>query len=152
MDTNLSILAFELVEILFKNKIDKGGHSYIGHLTRVASSSSDDIDKAIRLLHDVIEDTDYTAIDLINYGFPTEVVTAVEIVSRKNSETYKEFIDRICDSNNTRAIRTKIADLNDNMDLSRIPNPTQRDYDRVLKRYMPAHKQLTQKLQKLEQN
>lgn len=139
---NMTEQAFELVEELFENKVDKGGHPYIQHLLRVSSNVKGKIAKTVALLHDVIEDTDITKEDLIEMGFLEEVVEAVDILSRKENETYNEFIARIISSNNPVAVSVKIADLEDNMDLSRIPNTTQKDIDRVHKRYKPAYEAL----------
>lgn len=141
---NMTEQAFELVEELFENKTDKGGHPYIQHLLRVSSNVKGKIAKTVALLHDIIEDTDITKEDLIEMGFLHEVVDAVDILSRKENETYNEFILRIAASANPLAINVKIADLEDNMDLNRISNATQRDIDRVNKRYKPAYKLLTQ--------
>lgn len=140
---NMTEQAFELVEELFSNKVDKGGHPYIQHLLRVSSNVKGKTAKTVALLHDVIEDTNTTKEDLIKMGFLEEVVEAVDILSRKENETYNEFILRIISSNNPLAIRVKIADLEDNMDLSRISNATQKDIDRVNKRYKPAYESLT---------
>lgn len=141
--------AFELVEELFKDTVDKGGNAYINHLTRVASNLKGDKDKTIALLHDVIEDTDLTKDDLIGIGFSKEIVDAVVILSRKDNETYAEFINRIADSKNSSAIKVKLADLEDNMELNRISKPTSEDIKRVEKRYKPAHAMLTEVLNNL---
>lgn len=146
---NITEQAFELVEQLFEGKVDKGGAPYINHLTRVSSAVKSKTEKTVALLHDVIEDTDTTRKDLIEMGFPIEVVEAVEILSRKKDETYNDFIERIKFSKNKIAITVKLADLEDNMDLSRISNPTQKDINRVKKRYEPSHKLLSITLESL---
>ena len=140
--SNMTEQAFELAEELFKDKTDKGGHPYINHLLRVSSKVKGKTAKTVALLHDVIEDTNTTKEDLIKMGFSEEVVGAVYILSRQENETYNEFILRIIESNNPIAINVKIADLEDNMDLSRISDVTQKDIDRVNKRYKPAYQSL----------
>ena len=142
--------AFELVEDIFKDKLDKGGHPYINHLIRVSSKMKNESDKTIALLHDAIEDADITKDELEEIGFPSYIAETVHIVSRKETETYSEFIDRIIDSNNVSAVKVKIADLEDNMDLSRISNPSQKDFDRIKKRYKPAYTKLKNKLKQME--
>lgn len=141
--------AFELVEILFKDKVDKGGAPYINHLLRVSSMVKGKIEKTVALLHDVIEDTDTTVNDLIEMGFSSEAVAAVEILTRKDDETYTDFIERIKFSGNKIAISVKLADLEDNMNLSRISEPTQKDINRVEKRYKPAYELLSTTLKSL---
>lgn len=138
--------AFELVEKLFEKKLDKGGSPYINHLIKVASKVKCEKEKTIALLHDVIEDTDVSAEDLINLGFPKDIVDSVVIVTRKDDETYSDFIERIANSNDLSAIRVKVADLEDNMDLSRIANHSEDDIKRVEKRYKPAYALLNDKL------
>lgn len=76
-------------------------------------------------------DTDITLDYLRNEGFSEEVLYVLDAVTRRNEETYNEFIDRII--NNKMACYVKLADLRDNMDLSRIENPTQKDYERIEK-------------------
>lgn len=146
---NMTEQAFELVEELFNNKTDKGGHPYINHLLRVSSNVKGKKTKTVALLHDIIEDTDITKEDLIEMGFLEEIVEAVDILSRREKETYNDFILRIISSNNPLAIRVKIADLEDNMDLTRISNATQKDIDRVNKRYKPAYNSLILAAKKL---
>lgn len=141
--------AFELVEELFKDVVDKGGNAYINHLTKVASKVKGDKEKTVALLHDVIEDTSVTKDDLIGMGFSQDVVDAVVILSRKDNETYAEFINRIADSKNSSAIKVKVADLEDNMELNRIAKPTSEDIKRVEKRYKPAYAMLTEVLNNL---
>lgn len=146
---NMTEQAFELVEDIFQNETDKGGHPYINHLIRVSAKMKNKTDKTIALLHDVIEDTSITADDLIKMGYPSEVVDAVCILSRKKDETYSDFIDRIATSNNVSAIKVKLADLDDNMDLSRISKPQEKDLNRVRNRYKPAYNKLTNVLKDL---
>lgn len=146
---NMTEQAFELVENLFEGKVDKGGSPYINHLIRVSSMVKGKIEKTVALLHDIIEDTDTTTDDLIKMGFLPEVVTAVDTLTRKESESYKDFIERINFSKNKTAISVKLADLEDNMNLSRISEPTQKDIDRVKKRYEPAYELLSTTLKSL---
>ena len=142
--------AFELVEDIFKDKTDKGGHPYINHLIRVSSKMQDKSKKTIALLHDIIEDTDITKEDLIKKGFPTTIANAVYILSRQEGESYSNFINRIAESNNMSAIEVKLADLEDNMDINRISNPTEKDHDRVKKRYKPSYEKLQNTLKDIK--
>src|SRR5262249_4397457 len=87
------------------------------------------------VLHDVVEDTPTTLDDLRREGFPQAVVEAVDCLTRREDESYDEFIARI--KPNALARRVKIADLEDNMDLSRIPHPTDKDLARI-ERYRKA--------------
>lgn len=146
---NITEVAFELVEDIFKNKVDKDGYPYINHLLRVSSKMKNKTEKTVALLHNIIEDTDVTAEELLELGFSQDIVDAVCILSRTQNETYAEFIDRIASSQNKSAIKVKLADLEDNMDLTRISRLTEKDIDRVEKRYKPAYEKLSLILTKL---
>jgi hypothetical protein len=83
------------------------------------------------VLHDVIEDSAYTAADLREEGFSDTVLQALEALTRQQGEDYLTFVRRA--GANPLAKRVKLADLIDNMDLSRIPHPTEEDFKRYLK-------------------
>jgi (p)ppGpp synthase/HD superfamily hydrolase len=90
------------------------------------------------VLHDVIEDTDITIDYLKNEGFSEEILSALDALTRRHNETYDEFIERII--TNRLACEIKLADLKDNMNLSRIENPSQKDYERIKKYNKAADK------------
>ncbi len=125
-----------------QGQVDKGGNPYILHPLAVMLSLEDEIERICAVLHDVIEDTDITLEYLKNEGFSNEVLTALDALSRRKDESYDEFIDRII--NNKIACHVKLADLKHNMDLSRIKQPSQKDYDRI-KKYQKAVKALSKK-------
>lgn len=147
---NMTQQAFELVEELFKDRTDKGGHDYVQHLVRVSSGMKPKVKKTIALLHDVIEDTDTTLDDLMEMGYLPEVCEGVDIISRREGESYTDYIQRIINSGNVYVMEIKLADLEDNMNLDRIPHYTQKDVDRVNNRYKPAHKLVSEALRKLK--
>jgi hypothetical protein len=91
-----------------------------------------DGERIVAVLHDVVEDCkEWPLQRLRDEGLPKPLVTALESVTRNDGETYTEFIER----SKTNAIgrRVKAADLRDNMDLSRIENPTEQDHKRTEK-------------------
>ncbi len=94
-------------------------------------SRKNETERICAVLHDVVEDTDITLEYLRNQGFSEEVLTALDALTRRSSENYDEFISRIL--NNKIACYVKLADLCDNMDLSRIRKPSKQDYERVEK-------------------
>lgn len=114
-----------------QGQVDKAGKPYILHPLRLMFSRENEIERICAVLHDVIEDTYITLDYLRNNGFSEEVLTALDCLTRRSSESYDEFITRII--NNKIACHVKLADLYDNMDLSRIENPTKKDYERVEK-------------------
>ena len=136
--------AISIASLAHEGQLDKGGEPYILHPLRVMMKLKDYDLRIIAVLHDVIEDCGLTLDDLVSiYGVPFELARIVDILSRKDNESYDEYIERI--SKNYKAIKVKLADLEDNMDLNRINNPTQNDYDRVVK-YTKAREKLTNKL------
>jgi len=114
-----------------QGQIDKAGQPYILHPLRVMFSRKNETERICAMLHDVIEDTDITLDCLRSEGFSEEILSALDALTRRDSETYDEFIDRII--NNNIASHVKLADLCDNMDILRIKNPTKKDYERIEK-------------------
>lgn len=91
--------------------------------------------KIVAILHDVIEDTPLTLNDLREAGYPEAIVVALDGLTRREDETYEESIERA--ATNPLARQVKIADLRDNMDLTRIAHPTETDHARI-ERYRRA--------------
>jgi (p)ppGpp synthase/HD superfamily hydrolase len=120
-----------------EGQVDKAGESYILHPIRVMLKMSEEYDKIIAVLHDVIEDTSISYEYLRTEGFPEEIIAGIDDVTRREGESYKEFILRA--KLNPRARRVKLADLEDNMDIGRIETPTEADFKR-LKKYKHAKK------------
>ena len=87
-----------------------------------------DDEKIVAVMHDIVEDTNITFDDLQNEGFSDQVISAIQCVTKKG-EDYDSFIKRI--SQNSTATKVKLADLEYNMDLSRLNNITDKDLKRV---------------------
>jgi hypothetical protein len=92
-------------------------------------------ERTVALLHDVVEDTGRTLDDLRNLGYSDEVVAALGCVTKREGETYEDFVERV--ASNPIARRVKLADLEDNMDLRRLTAIQPKDVDR-LNRYLRA--------------
>lgn len=122
-----------------QHQLDKGGHPYLLHPLRVMMQFQDETLQIIAVLHDVIEDSDITPNDLSEQGFTQEMIDAIVALTRQPDETYPEFILRV--SLNPLARQVKIADLRDNMDITRLPELTEKDLNR-LTRYHHALKAL----------
>ena len=82
-------------------------------------------------MHDIVEDTEVTFDDLREFGFSEEIVAGVDSVTRRKGERREAFIYRAKQNDLGRSV--KIADLKENSNLSRIPNPQEKDYKRVEK-------------------
>lgn len=127
-----------------KGQTDKGGQPYILHPIRVMFGCKSLEEKTVAMLHDALEDTPLTAADLTDTGFPSEVVEAVVCLTKEEGEEYDTYIERVC--MNRLAALVKLADLSDNMDLRRLPEPTERDFRR-LERYVRAERRIAQALE-----
>jgi (p)ppGpp synthase/HD superfamily hydrolase len=90
-----------------------------------------DAERIAAVLHDVVEDTDWTLDRLRAEGFAEEVLRAIDHVTRQPGETYEAFVRRA--AADPVASRVKAADIRDNLDLSRIPKPTDHDRARLAK-------------------
>lgn len=138
-----------LSEKLFEGKTDKGGNPYMLHLLSVSYYMESEYDKVVAILHDVIEDTKAKKEELIDLGFPKEIVESVEILTRKTKEDYSAYIERIIASENLTALNVKLSDLKNNMDISRIKNPTTKDFSRIETRYRPAYTKIANKVNEM---
>lgn len=132
--------AIEIAREAHKGQLDKAGCEYIGHPLRVMAAGRSPEEKIAGVLHDVVEDSDWTFEQLESEGFSVEVIEALRCVTRlSESEPYDRFIARI--KGNPLAVAVKLNDLTDNMDIRRLPYISDKDVKR-LKKYLKAYKQL----------
>lgn len=131
MEHELLVKAIILATENHKGQLDKGGHPYILHPLRVMVNVKSLKAKIVAILHDIIEDTDITKEDLLSMKFPYEIVEAIELLSKPKKEDYIHYIRRI--KKNPLAKEVKMADLQDNMDLTRLNKITEKDLNRVEK-------------------
>ena len=119
---------------------DKTGMLYLGHIMRVMEAGKTDDEKIVGILHDIVEDTDWTFEKLKEEGFPEHIVDAIRCLTKMSEEeSYDTFIKRV--RSNPLAIRVKINDLTDNMDIRRLSTISEKDVER-LKKYHRAYKTL----------
>jgi hypothetical protein len=123
--------AIQIATSAHEGQCDRSGQPYILHPIRVMTHCSTIFEKICAVLHDVVEDTPITLSDLRTEGFSEDVITVVDLLSHRAGESYAAFIERIC--TDVRACRVKRADLRDNMDMSRLQNPTPEDFERMVK-------------------
>jgi len=127
--------AIEIATRAHVGQVDKAGEPYILHPLRVMLSRKNQFERICAVLHDVVEDSDITFGDLRKEGFTEDIIAVLDCLTKRKGESYDAFIDRIL--KNETASRVKLADLYDNMNLSRIENPTQKDEARI-KKYREA--------------
>ena len=132
--------AIEIATEAHKGQYDKAGNDYIGHPLRVMEMGTTENEKIVGVLHDVVEDTDWTFEALAAEGFSEEVIAALRCVTKlSENENYDDFIERV--KKNPLAVAVKINDLSDNMDIRRLPYLSDKDFKR-LKKYLKAYKRL----------
>ncbi len=133
--------AIEIATKAHEGATDKYGAPYINHVTRVMNMGETDNEKIVGVLHDVIEDTNWTFEDLEKEGFSKVVIVALKCVTKTSEdEDYQKFIDRV--KINPLAVKVKLNDLRDNMDIRRMTEVLESDLKR-LNKYLKAYNELT---------
>lgn len=133
--------AIEIATEAHRGQKDKAGNDYIEHPLRVMEAGRTMEEKITGVLHDVVEDSDWTFAMLEAEGFSKEIVDALRCVTKlSESEPYDKFITRI--KKNPLAVAVKLNDISDNMDIRRLPYLSDKDVKR-LKKYLKAYKQLS---------
>src|SRR5215475_5616109 len=130
MDASLE-RAIALAALAHEGQVDKAGAPYILHSLRVMLKLQTTADRIVAVLHDVLEDCGWTLERVRQEGFSEEIVAALDAVSRRPGEAYEEFILRAAANEIGR--RVKLADLEDNSDMSRLPSVTEPDMVRLRK-------------------
>ena len=128
-------LALSIARQAHEGQLDKAEVDYIEHPIYVASQVDTEEEKAVALLHDVIEDSPVSAEELLQAGLPETVVTAVQVLTKKKEQDYQTYLETV--KKNPLARVVKLADLKHNSDLSRLSSITEKDRER-LKKYKKA--------------
>jgi (p)ppGpp synthase/HD superfamily hydrolase len=121
--------AIEIATRAHAGQVDKAGQPYILHPLRLMLAVRTTHERMAAVLHDVIEDTSLTSEDLVREGFPPVVIEAVQALTKQAGESRIEAAKRAVQNAIARVV--KLADVTDNMDLSRIPEPTEKDFARL---------------------
>ncbi|GAB4452953.1 MAG: HD domain-containing protein [Armatimonadaceae bacterium] len=145
--------AIRIVAIAHEGQTDRAGVPYILHPLRVMDRLESFEEKIVAVLHDLLEDTPWTAKQLRDEGFPSDIVDAVELLSRQVEDGpgdagYAAFIERIYAAKGRAgalARRIKRRDLEDNMNLLRLAGSTEADWARM-RRYHAAYLRLVEKV------
>ena len=131
--------ALQIAAEAHAGQIDKAGAPYVLHPLRMLIHMETPEECMAAVLHDVVEDSEWTLDGLRSEGFDQTVVDAVDALTRREGETYDGFIERA--GTNPVARRVKLADLEDNLDLSRLAKLGSGDLER-LERYHRARQHL----------
>ena len=117
-------------------QMDKANQPYVLHPLRVMLGVKSEAERITAVLHDVVEDCEgWDFQRLIGEGFSSEIIEALKSVTKIEGESYEDFVKRA--AANPIGRRVKLSNLTDNSDMSRIPSPTAKDFER-LERYKRA--------------
>lgn len=119
-----------------EGQTDKSGHPYIGHPLRVMARVDAEHEKMVAVLHDVVEDTDVTADDLLAAGCPPEVVAAVVAISKVDGEDQETYLARV--AADPIALVVKRADIADNSSPARMAKLDEATRERLTAKYARA--------------
>ena len=121
--------AIALAATQHAGQLDKGGQPYILHPLRLMLQFSNSTLQIIAVLHDILEDTSTTTEDLKELGFSAKIIPAIQALTKQTGESRLEAAKRT--ALNPLATQVKYVDVLDNMNLTRINNPTPRDFARL---------------------
>lgn len=138
--TDLTKAAMKLCYKAHHGQVDKSGIPYVFHPIHLAEQMQDELTTVTALLHDVVEDTDYSLKGLQEMGYPTEVLDALKLLTHDPQVPYMAYVERI--KSNPIAQKVKLADLQHNSDLTRLNRVDSSSLSRIEK-YKEAIKFLT---------
>lgn len=127
--------ALDIAVEAHKDQVDKAGHKYISHPFRLSTQMTTEEEKIVAILHDVLEDSNVTVEYLVEQDFSDNVITALVLLTKTRKQNYLNYIKNI--KTNKLATVVKIADLIDNINLSRLNSVSVKDINRSRK-YLDA--------------
>lgn len=116
--TEMTKKALRLSFSAHKDQVDKSGIPYVYHPFHLAEQMDSEEAVIVALLHDVVEDTDYTIEDMIEMGFSKSVTDALKLMTHDETVPYMDYVAKIKPNPIARAV--KLADLRHNSDISRL--------------------------------
>lgn len=108
-------------------QVDKSGVPYIFHPIHLAEQMQAEDECIVALLHDVVEDTDIT-FEQLSKEFSSQVIEALKLLTHDKSKDYLDYVRNL--KSNPIARKVKLADLYHNSDITRMENPTEKDFAR----------------------
>ena len=141
MDNNIWVKSSaNLAKRLHEGQVDKSGVDYFeGHLCMVASMGRTWKEQVVGYLHDASEDTPHTTDEVLSLleedakqrlseEDRLELATALHLLNYHSFSRREDYIQAIGQNSLARAV--KLNDLQHNMDLSRLPSPSSKDFNR----------------------
>ena len=125
--------AILIATIGHQKQFDKAGCPYILHCIKVMHylKSNDEELNCIAILHDILEDTSYTAKMLEEAGMTQRIINGVIALTKQENQSQEMYLEKI--KTNLDAIKVKLADLRHNSDIRRLKDIRQKDFDRIIK-------------------
>lgn len=120
---------------------DKAGQPYALHLFAVMEKGKTIEEKIVGIMHDLVEDTPWTLEDVRKEGFSEKIIQALDAITQKEGEPYADYLQRV--KKNKIALKVKINDLENNMDIRRLQEISERDRLR-LNKYLKVYRELIQ--------
>ena len=111
-------MALKLCFEAHKEQVDKSGMPYVFHPFHLAEQMNTEETTIVALLHDLVEDTDYTIEDLVDMGFDKSITDAIALMTHADNVAYMDYVRAIKDNPIAKAV--KLADLKHNSDLTRL--------------------------------
>ncbi|MGN0435133.1 MAG: HD domain-containing protein [Wujia sp.] len=139
--TELTKKALKLCYKAHEGQLDKGGMPYVFHPLHLAEQLDEEYEICVALLHDVVEDTDYTLEDIAREGFPKEIIEAIDCLTRVKPQNYMDYICKV--KTNPMAVKIKLLDIEHNSDITRLDDVKQEQ--RLLEKYKKAKEELLKK-------
>lgn len=140
MTTSLIDTAIQIAAEAHAGQKQENGEPYILHPIRVMAHVHTEEEKIVAILHDVLEKTSWTAKRLKKRGFPPHILHALDCVTKRRGESHQRFLNR--SGSDRLATRVTLADIEDNLDVCRLPKISPKDRKR-LKLYHAAYKRLS---------
>lgn len=116
-----------------RGQVDRAGIDYVNHPFHLAEQMDTEAETCVALLHDVVEDSDWTIEMLAAEGIPNDALEAIVLLTHKEGVPYLEYVESL--KSNEIARKVKLADLKHNSDLSRLSKVSEKDLARVRKYY-----------------
>lgn len=138
MEHHLLESAIRLAAKVHKGQLDRFGKPYILHVMRVMMRGHDLEEQVLGALHDILERSTLTLTDITKKDYPPRVVKALDHITRREDEDYEGYIERVMQDG--LAMRVKVHDLADKMDLLHVDELSMADLKRYNKQLAAYHR------------
>lgn len=128
--------AIKIALAAHKGQRDKAGFPYILHPLHVMGQMNSENQMIVAVLHDTVEDTELTLEGLYLEGFSDRVVRAVDAITKRDGEFYRDYLKRV--KSNPLALSVKLADIGHNSSPKRLENLDAKTSEYLATKYKKA--------------